>query len=144
MDAVQEEIKGGKAGSEERPPPPVIVLGAEVEIGQEDGGLGAGHDQDDEDEEEKAEHVVGLMRPDAVQNEEKLDEDAAEGQDAAHHDAGQRPRVDRLFGDLTRNLIRPDGMFDRAFLKAEIGADEGQRHGDADPQRQQADLAGTF
>lgn len=28
MNAVQEEIKGGKAGSKERAPPPVIVLGA--------------------------------------------------------------------------------------------------------------------
>ena len=66
MNTVQEEIDGGKTGSEKRAPPPMIIFGAEVEIGQENGGLGAGYDENDEDEKKKAEHIVGLMRPNAV------------------------------------------------------------------------------
>ena len=113
-----------------------------MEIGQENRRLGAGHDQDDEDEEEKAEHVIGLMGPDAVEDEKELNEDASERQDSAHDDSRKRTRVDGLFGDLTRNLVRSHGMFDSAFFEAEVSPDEGQRHRHADPQSQQADLRG--
>ena len=43
---------------------PLTYLGTQVEVAEEDCGLGAGDDQDDEDEEEEAEHVVHLVRPD--------------------------------------------------------------------------------
>ena len=140
VNTVQEEINGGKTGGEEGPPPPMIILGAEMKVGEEDGCLGACDDENDKDEKEKAEHVVGLMGPDAVQDEKQLNEDASEGQDAAHDDARQRTRVDRLFGDLTRDLVCPHGMLDRAFLESEIGADEGQRNGHTEPQCQQSHL----
>ena len=79
MNTVQEEINGGKSRGEKRPPPPVIVLGAKVIVGQQNRGLGARHDENDKDEKQKAEHVIGLMGPNAVQNEEELNEDAAKG-----------------------------------------------------------------
>jgi len=136
VNAVHEEIDGGEAGSEERPPPPVIVLGAQMKVGEEDGSLGAGDDENDEDEKEESEHVVGLMRPNTIENEEKLDKDATEGENAAHDDSRHRARVDGLLGNLPRDLVRSYGMLNRAFLESEIGAHEGQRDGDADPQRQ--------
>jgi hypothetical protein len=58
-----------------------------VEIAEQNGSLRAGYDEDDKDEEEKSKHVVQLMRPDAAENEEKLDEDAAKWKDASHDDA---------------------------------------------------------
>ena len=134
MNTIHEEINGGKSRGEERSPPPVIILGAKMKVGQENGRLRTRHDQNDKDEEEEAEHVIGLMRPDAVQDEEELDEDAAERQNSTHDDAGNRTRVDGLFGDLTRNLIRPNRMFDRALLEAEVSAHERQGHRHADPQ----------
>ena len=59
-----------------------------MEVAEQDGRLWAGDDEDEEDEEEESVHVVDLRAPDAVQDEEQLDEDAAEGEDAAHYDAG--------------------------------------------------------
>ncbi len=78
-----------------------------MEVAEQDGGLGAGDDEDDEDEEEEPVHVVDLRRPDGVEDEEELDEDAAEGQHAAHDDAGDGLRVHALVGDLARDLVRP-------------------------------------
>ena len=141
MNAVQKEIDGGEAGGEERPPPPVVVLGAEMKVGEEDGGLGTSDDENDEDEKEKAEHVVGLVGPDTIENEEELNEDATEGQNAAHDDSWDGTRIDGLVGNLSRDLVRPNGMLDRAFLESKVGADEGQRDGHADPQRQQTNLS---
>lgn len=38
-------------------------LSTEVEVAEEDGGLGAGDDEDDEDQEEESKHVIHLMGP---------------------------------------------------------------------------------
>merc|ERR1719474_1660607 len=74
---------------------------------------GAGDDQDDEHEEEEAVHVVDLAAPYAVQHEEELDEDAAKGEHAAHDDPGDWLSVDRLVGNLPRNLVGPHRLLDR-------------------------------
>ena len=121
---------------------PSSHLCTQVEVAQQDGGLGAGDEEDDEDQEQEAEHVVHLVRPgtqhrkqavsakrplerreliwearwllpDAVEDEEELDEDAAEGQDAAHDDAGDGLGEERLLRDLTGDLIGPDWLLDR-------------------------------
>lgn len=81
-----------------------------MEVAEEDGGLRAGDHQDEEHQEQEAEHVVGLGGPDGVQDEEELDEDAPEGQDAAHDDARQRLRVYALLGDLPWDLVGADGV----------------------------------
>lgn len=88
MAAVDEEVAGGGAGAEEGTPPPVVVLGAQVEVAEQDGRLGACDHEDDEYQEEEAEHVVHLIRPERVQDEEELDEDTAEGQHSTHDGAG--------------------------------------------------------
>lgn len=41
----------------------VAYLSTQVEVAEQDGGLGAGDDQDNEDEEEEAKHVVHLVGP---------------------------------------------------------------------------------
>ena len=56
--------------------------------------------------------------PDAVENEEELDEDTAEWQHATHDDARQRARVEGLLGDLARNLIGSHRMIDRLQTKS--------------------------
>ena len=61
--AVEEEVDGSEAARHEGAPPPVVVLGTQVEVAEEDGGFRARHDEDDEDEEEETEHVVQLVRP---------------------------------------------------------------------------------
>ena len=103
-DAVGEHVDGGPARHEEGPPPPVIVLGAELEIDHDDADLRAGHDQDDEYEKEESEEIVELVFVDGGEDEEQLDEAGAEGQDAGHQSAQGRVHVPNLFRNLPRNL----------------------------------------
>ena len=41
-----------------------------------------------------------------------MDEDAAEGEDTAHHDAGDGLGVEALLGDLARDLVGPHWVLD--------------------------------
>ena len=82
-------------------------------------------------------HVVDLAAPDAVQHKEELDEDAAEGEHAAHDDPWDRLGVDRLVGNLPRNLVCPHRLLNRRLPEAEVGSDEGERHGHAEPEGEQ-------
>lgn len=110
---VDEQIDRRKAGCQERSPPPVVVLGAQMEIAQQDGRFRAGDDQNQEHQKQKAEHVVHLAGPERVQDEEQLDEDATEWQDAAHDDAGDRLGVDRLVRDLAWDLVGTNRVLQR-------------------------------
>lgn len=91
-------------------------LCAEVEVAEEDRRLGASDHQDDEDDEEETKHVIRLIGPKGVENEEELDEDAAEGEDTSHDDARSWTSVNALVRHLTRDLIRPHWMFDRLIF----------------------------
>ena len=108
-----------------------------MEVAEENCGLGACDDQDDEHEEEEAVHVVDLAAPDAVQHEEELDEDATEGEHASHDDPWDRLGVDRLVRNLPRNLVGPHRLLDRRLPEAEVGSDEGERDGHAEPEGEQ-------
>ena len=50
--------------------------------------------------------------PNAVEDEEELDEDAAEGQDTPHDNARDGLGEERLLWDLPGNLIGSDGLLD--------------------------------
>ena len=104
--------------------PPMIVFGAEVEIAEQNSGLTACDDQNSEYQKQESKHIIHLIRPNAVQYEEELNEDTAERQNAAHNYAGQGLSVNRLLWDLTRDLIGADRMLDCSFLEAEVGANK--------------------
>ena len=108
-----------------------------MEVAEKDCRLGAGDDEDDEDEEEETVHVVDLTAPDAVKDEKELDEDASEGQNPAHDDAGDGLGVDRLVGDLPGDLVGADRLLDGRLPEAEVGADEGEGDGHAEPEGQE-------
>jgi len=137
MNTVDCEVEGGEAASEETSPPPVVILGTKVEVAEEDGGLGAGDDQDHKHEEEKSVHVVDLTGPDTVENKKQLDENAAEGQNAAHDDAGDGLGVNRLVRDLSGYLVGPHWLFDAGFSEAEVGPDESKRDGYSKPESEE-------
>ncbi len=84
---IQEDVEGTAAGHEKGAPPPVIVLshprelinkiknrritlrpylGAELQIGHDNGNFRADDDQDQENEEEKAKKVVHLVFPNSL------------------------------------------------------------------------------
>uniref|UniRef100_A0A182NAT5 Tox-SGS domain-containing protein n=1 Tax=Anopheles dirus TaxID=7168 RepID=A0A182NAT5_9DIPT len=108
--AVHKQVHRGEAGRQERSPPPVVIFGAQVEVAQQNRRLRAGDHEDQEHQKQKAKHVVHLARPERVQDEEQLDEDAPEREHAAHYDARDGLRVDRLVRDLARYLIRAHWM----------------------------------
>lgn len=58
--AVDGQVERSETGRQEAAPPPVIVLGTEVEVAEEDGGLGAGDHQDQVNQEQEPIHVVYL------------------------------------------------------------------------------------
>lgn len=94
-----------------------------MEVAEQDGCLRACDDQNDENKEDKSEHVVGLMSPamiklktcsymyskpilpNAVQDEEQLQENCTEGEDGSENDSWQWPSVEALIRHLARNLI---------------------------------------
>ena len=81
VNAVQEQIDRCEARCEETAPPPEmgrmkevsrgregrhkpsVVLGTQMEVGQQNGCLRTGNDENDEHQKQESEHVVGLMGP---------------------------------------------------------------------------------
>ena len=112
MDAVHGQVEGCEAAGQEAAPPPVIILGAQVKVAQQDGRLRARDDEDQVDEEQEAVHVVDVRGPDRVQDEKELDENAAKGEDSAHDDAGDGLRVEALVRDLAGNLVGAHRLLD--------------------------------
>ena len=120
-------------GVEERAPLPRVVLVAQLEIRQHDGHLGACDDEDEQHEREEAEDVVEALQPDGGHDEEELDEDGAEGEDAAHQHVERAAHVPRLLGDLPRDLVGAARVLVQLGLEAEEGAEEDEGDGDAEP-----------
>lgn len=91
-----------------------------MEVTQEDCGLRACDDQDEENQKQESEHVIHLVGPNRIQNEEQLDENATEGQNTSHDDSWNWLCVDRLVWYLSWNLIRSDwvlhGLKGKIFL----------------------------
>ncbi len=54
MNAVNSEVESSEATGKEAPPPPIVVLRAEVKVAEEDRGLRAGDDEDHEHEEQES------------------------------------------------------------------------------------------
>ena len=78
------------------PPPPSVVLPAQLEVDHDDRYLWAGDGEDDEDEEEEAEEVIELVLVDSGEDEEELDEAGAKGEDSCHQGANSRVHVPHL------------------------------------------------
>ncbi len=82
--AVEEHVQRRGSRGQERAPPPVVVLAAQLEVAHDHGDLGTGHEQNDKHNEEEAKQIVELVQPDGGQNEEQLDEDRSKRQYAPH------------------------------------------------------------
>ena len=106
MRCIYEEVNGREARGHERSPPPVVVFGSQVEVAQQDGSLRTGDDEDERYKQQEAEHVVDLVRPDRVEDEKQLDENAPERQNTAHDNTGDGTRVEHLLRDVARDGIR--------------------------------------
>ena len=63
VDGEEKEVEGRRSRGEERPPPPAIVLGAEMEVAEENGRLSTDYHQDDKGQHDEPKHVVHLTGP---------------------------------------------------------------------------------
>lgn len=66
MNGINKKVDGCEAARQKRTPPPSVVLRAQVKVAQEYGRLRARYYQNQVDDGQKAEHVVELVRPNAV------------------------------------------------------------------------------
>lgn len=104
----------------------MVILCTEMEVTQEDSGLTTSHHQNDEDQEQETKHVVRLIGPDAIKDEEELDEDTTKGKDSSHHHSWNRLRIYGLFWNLTGDLVGPNRMFEGSLLKAHVRSHQGE------------------
>ena len=81
-DRKEEHEYRARSGAVECSPLPSIVLSAEKIIDEHDRNGRAGNDHDAVAEEEEAEHVVYLVEPDAIHDEEQLHEYGTERESA--------------------------------------------------------------
>jgi len=102
----------------------MIILTTQLEVAHDDGDFGTGQDQDDEDDEQESKDVIELVTPNGRQDEEELDEYGTKGQDTSHQNREQGAHVPHLFGDLTWDLIRANGVFRDGFLVSEVASKE--------------------
>mmetsp|Transcript_58539 Transcript_58539/g.137520 ORF Transcript_58539/g.137520 Transcript_58539/m.137520 type:complete len:343 (+) Transcript_58539:42-1070(+) len=133
---IQEKVHRRGSGREVRPPPPVVILGAKLEVAHDDGDLGARDDEDQEHEAHEAEQVVEAVLPYRAEDEEELDKDDAKGEHARHHHRGQRLHVPHLLRDLAGNGVGADGGLDGVAAEAEEGAEEDEGEREPEPEHQ--------
>jgi len=139
MNTVDGQVEGCEATREEAPPPPVVVLSTKVEIAEKDGGLGAGDDQDDEDEKQKSIHVIDLTGPNAVEDKEKLDEDASKRENSSHDDPRNGLGVDRLVRYLSGYLVCPNWLLNGWFSEPKVSPNKGEGDRYSKPEGQEGD-----
>lgn len=63
---VCQDIKAGRSREYEGPPPPVVVLPTQLEVGHDNGHLRAGYDQDHKHQEQETKQVVELVLPNGL------------------------------------------------------------------------------
>lgn len=114
----------------------MVVLSTKVEVAQQNCCLRAGDEQNDENQEQESKHVVHLMRPNAVENEEKLNEDAAKGEDATHHYTRDGFGEEGLLRYLTGDLVCSHWLLNCWFLESKVGTNKGEGYRDSKPQGQ--------
>lgn len=133
MTAVEEQVHRREARSEIGPPPPVVILSAQMEITQQDCGLRACDHQNNENKEKKTEHIVHLWGPDRVKDEKELNEDTTKREHTAHDNTRHGFGIDGLLGNQAWDLIGAYRVFECALAETEIRADKRQRNGNQEP-----------
>ena len=133
-DPVREHVERGRSTCQERSPPPTIIFGAELEVAHDDGDFRTRDDENDEDERQEAKYVVELLKPDASEDEEQLDEHRPKRKHASDENGHGIVHVPRLRRDLAWNLIRSHRFLQRLSLETQVTPHESQRDGDTEPQ----------
>ena len=122
---------------------PSVVLRVEQEVGADDGDADGDDGEDEEDEEHEAVDVVDLVGPEGGEDEVHLDEDGAEGQDAAQHDDGQRLHEPLLLRDGPRHGVHAARVIGSAAqVAAQHRPHQGQGQDDEEADAGDSNLGG--
>ena len=135
VDRERQSVHSRRGGRQEAHPPPVIVLGAEQRVGQNDADLAGGDQQDQQDREEEPEEVVPIAHPHGGEEEVQLHEDHAERNQTAHGDERETADVPRLRRDLARNRAGGDGRLVGGASEPAESAENDEREGETEPNR---------
>ena len=82
---------------------------------------------------------TNLMRPNRVQNEEQLNEDATERENTTHDNARNWFCVKDLLRNLPLDWISADGMLNRTLFVAVESSKEGKRNRNTEPEKENND-----
>ena len=141
-DTVEEDPKGTAAADEDGLPPPVVVFGAKLDIGCNNGDLYDSDNIDNADDGQETEDIVvtTLVLPQAAENEEQFDEYDSERDQTSQKDAVTPPSIPRLLWYLSRYAARFRWMFiGLAVVKTIPAADVHKRDLYEEPKEEEAD-----
>mmetsp|Transcript_25720 Transcript_25720/g.41104 ORF Transcript_25720/g.41104 Transcript_25720/m.41104 type:complete len:244 (-) Transcript_25720:1218-1949(-) len=134
VDGVDVDVAANGRRRGVRSPVPVVVLGVEEEVRAHDGNAQRDDDKNQKDEEEKAVHVVHLVVPDGGEDEVCLDEDGAEGQQAAHDGDHDGTKVPLPLGNRAGNGLDPARVIRNPVpVPADDSAEQHERERDKRP-----------
>lgn len=114
---VQKHIATGHAGARKGAPVPPVVLRAEQEVHQQNGGSGRCDNHQTVAEEEKTKHVVDFVGPQRGHDEVELNEDRAERKDASQQDGWDGAKATRHGRDLTGDLVGLGWTFKSLYIE---------------------------
>jgi len=112
-DAIGKDPEGTGSTDKEALPPPVVVLGAKLNIGRNDGDLANGDDKNDADNAKKSKNIVitTLVLPQTLEDEEELDEQDGERNQPSNQNPLVILRIPELLRDLSWDRIGLRRMF---------------------------------
>eukprot|EP00906_Rhabdomonas_costata_P012447 RCo017867 len=138
VNGVEEEVQPRASGVQVAPPPPAVVLVAQLGIRQHNADLRTGHHQNQEHNREEPKDVVELVEPQRREDEVQLNERCAERHSACRQDQHGSLHVKLLLRDLPGDGADGLGVGQNAPLVPRGAPDEHQRHRHQEPQRNQS------
>mmetsp|Transcript_5981 Transcript_5981/g.13763 ORF Transcript_5981/g.13763 Transcript_5981/m.13763 type:complete len:248 (+) Transcript_5981:859-1602(+) len=137
--AVCEHVPRCGAPHEKGPPPPLVVLCAQLQVAQNEANLGADEEEDAEYEGKEPKKVVEAMLPDGREDEEELNKDGAKGEQAPNEHRDTPVQVPLLGRDLAGDGVGAGGESERLRAKPEVSSEKGERNTDEEGESQHGD-----
>mmetsp|Transcript_19970 Transcript_19970/g.33440 ORF Transcript_19970/g.33440 Transcript_19970/m.33440 type:complete len:441 (-) Transcript_19970:986-2308(-) len=139
---VEEQVRSRGPSGQIGPPPPLVVLVAQLEVAHHDRNLRTRRNQDDQHDKQKSKHEVQLMQPHGGHDEEQLDAHGSKGQNAAQRNAEGWVRVPHLIRNMPGDLVGAHRYLDGFLAEAEVRAHKHQWRRDAEPEQHQRQQSG--
>jgi len=135
---IDKNPKARRSSHQERLPPPVVVLGTQLDVGGDDDRLGNRDGEEGRDDAEEAEDVIirGFVQVDGLEDKDQFDEqNRKRDETGAEREGNLVSRIPCLGGNLSRDGIGPRRMLpDRRPVEAVVGTEMHERELDQEPE----------